>query len=184
MGAGDIIFKVMILCVIALFVIIFFVMLKQEKKENEGEDKKQEEEADEETEPGEENEPDIHLEYSDEDEPDQMDEVPDVCRSLIFKNTEDGSEYYETEMTDDRAIIGKGEEADLKLKDNKGISGVQCEIYWDGSAYRLINLSERYPVWIGDEKIGTGEEREIADGTVIALGEKEYRISFKESVQP
>ena len=189
MNTGDIIFKAIIICVVAVFVYPFFLAQKQEKEQDEKEDKILEENADKETgaeeepEQDDENEPDPDSDDLTENETDDTDEVPDVCRSLILKNTEDGSEYYETGMTDERAIIGKGEEADLRLEDNKGVSGVQCEIYWDGAAYRLINLSEKYPVWIGDEKTGAGEEREVENGTVITLGEKEYRISFRESVQ-
>ena len=190
MDTGDIIFKAIILGVVAFFVFIFFLVRKQENEQNEEENKVREENADEETGTGEEpkpeqdkeKEPDADEDDLAEDETEDTDEVPDVCRYLIIKNAEDGSEYYETEMTDGRAIIGKGDGADIRLDDNKAVSGVQCEIYWDGAAYMLINLGEKNPLWIGDEKIGAGDEREIEDGTVIALGEKEYRISFKEKI--
>lgn len=101
-------------------------------------------------------------------------------RYLILTDKENRNKRYESEMIDDRVIIGRGEEADLSIDNDKAVSRKHCEIYWDGGAYKLININEKNYVWIGDYRLEFNEEIEIQDGTIVEIGSKEYKIRIEE----
>ena len=71
-----------------------------------------------------------------------------------------------------RTVIGSSTEADVQVEDIK-ISRKHCEIRFDGSTYRIIDLGSTNGVVLNDKKVPQGD---LVDGDLFRLGGVDFKF--------
>ncbi len=71
-----------------------------------------------------------------------------------------------------RTVIGKAPDCDLPLEDGF-LSGKHCEVRFEGSGYRIVDLGSTNGIVLNDKKVREGE---LIDGDSFKLGNSEFKF--------
>ncbi|MBQ9346359.1 MAG: FHA domain-containing protein, partial [Oscillibacter sp.] len=98
----------------------------------------------------------------------------DSSRMLILSDLDNPARHFEAPMRD-RVSIGRGGNNRIVLDYDRSVSGNHCEIYNDGSAYRIRDLNSSNGTFV--EGMRVADTAEISNGSTIRLGRLNFRVN-------
>jgi len=95
-------------------------------------------------------------------------QLPPFFAWLVFID-EDGKPLHDTRLTRPKSVIGKGDDADVRLKDDFA-SKLHALIYFEEKTFGISDLGSTNHTWLNEKKI---MKEELADGDRIRIGHQQ-----------